>query len=59
MLKEDTTLEAFVAVREARDKTLAVPKLILPSIQTNMRLGSFGPKAANGIQYLTIPVNTL
>ncbi len=59
MLKKDTTLEEFVSVREARDKTLAVPKLILPSLQTNMRLGSFGPKAANGIQYLTIPVNVL
>ncbi|MCX7554188.1 MBL fold metallo-hydrolase [Marinicella sp. S1101] len=59
MLKENTTLEEFVAMREARDKTLAVPKLILPSLQTNMRLGSFGPKSANGIQYLTIPVNVL
>jgi glyoxylase-like metal-dependent hydrolase (beta-lactamase superfamily II) len=59
MLNQQTTLDEFVSLREARDKTLAVPKLILPSIQTNMRLGDFGPKAANGIQYISIPVNVL
>ncbi len=59
MLNQKTTLDEFVSLREARDKTLTVPKLILPSIQTNMRLGGFGPKAANGIQYISIPVNVL
>jgi glyoxylase-like metal-dependent hydrolase (beta-lactamase superfamily II) len=59
MLKKDTTLESFIELREARDKTLSVPKLILPSIQTNMRLGSFGTQSANGIQYIKIPVNVL
>lgn len=59
MIKHNTTLEEFISMREARDRTLAVPKLILPSIQTNMRLGSFGPKSENGIQYLSIPVNVL
>lgn len=59
MLKAETTLEEFIQLREARDQQLAAPKLILPSLQTNMRLGSFGPKSTNGIQYLTIPVNVL
>ncbi len=59
MLNQHTTLTEYVTARVARDKTLGVPKLILPSIQTNMRLGSFGPKAANGIQYIHIPINTL
>jgi len=59
MLSSKTTLEEFVKLREARDKTLNVPKLILPSIQTNMRLGDFGAKSGNGIQYLKIPINIL
>lgn len=59
ILKCDTTLDEFITVREARDKKLDMPKLILPSLQTNMRLGSFGPKSPNGIQYLSIPVNAL
>ena len=59
MLNGETTREDYIASREARDKTLAVPKLILPSIQTNMRLGDFGPKHANGYQYIKIPVNVL
>ena len=59
MLNGDTTEAEYVERRQARDKTLAVPKLLLPSIQTNMRLGSFGPKHANGIQYIKIPINVL
>ena len=59
MLNGTTSLEEYVKLREARDKTLNVPKLILPSIQINMRLGSFGTKSANGIHYLKIPINTL
>lgn len=59
MLNAKTSLEDYVLLREARDKTLSVPKLILPSIQTNMRVGSLGAKSANGIQYLTIPLNVL
>lgn len=59
MLNADTTEAEYVERRQARDKTLSVPKLLLPSIQTNMRLGSFGPKHANGIQYIKIPINVL
>ena len=59
MLDAQTSEADYINRREARDKTLAVPKLLLPSIQTNMRLGSFGPKHANGIQYIKIPINVL
>lgn len=46
----------FVALREARDSRLAAPRLLLPSIQVNIRAGRFPPAAANGVRYLTIPV---
>lgn len=49
--------ETFVAMRQAKDKTLGMPKLILPSIQINMRAGELPPKADNGIRYLQIPLN--
>jgi glyoxylase-like metal-dependent hydrolase (beta-lactamase superfamily II) len=50
--------DAFVAMREARDATLAVPKLLLPSIQINIRAGHFPEAEANGVRYLRIPVKT-
>ncbi len=59
MIGANTTSDEFVQKREARDKNLAVPRLLLPSIQTNMRLGDFGVKSANGIQYIKIPINTV
>lgn len=59
MIKPTTTREEFVAKRQARDSKLAVPKLLYPSIQTNMRLGDFGKKHPNGLQYIKIPVNAL
>jgi len=49
----------FVKMREARDKTLAMPKLILPSVQVNMRAGELPPPDKNGIRYLKLPVNAL
>jgi hypothetical protein len=58
-LRPETTEEEYITKREARDKTLAVPKLLFPSIQTNMRLGDFGVKSPNGLQYIKIPVNIL
>jgi len=51
--------DAFVAMREQRDATLAVPKLLLPSIQVNIRAGHFPRAMANGIRYLRIPVKGL
>ena len=46
----------FVAMRTARDAKLATPKLLLPSIQVNIRAGRFPPAEANGVRYLRIPV---
>jgi glyoxylase-like metal-dependent hydrolase (beta-lactamase superfamily II) len=46
----------FVAMRTGRDATLAVPRLLLPSIQVNIRAGRLPPAHANGVHYLAIPV---
>ncbi len=46
----------FVTMREKRDASLAVPKLLLPSIQVNIKAGKFAETEANGITYLRIPV---
>ena len=51
--------EQFVQMRSARDKTLEMPVLILPSIQVNIRAGHFPEPDANGIAYLKIPLNAL
>jgi glyoxylase-like metal-dependent hydrolase (beta-lactamase superfamily II) len=48
--------DAFVAMREARDATLSPPRLLLPSIQVNIRAGHFPEAEANGVRYLKIPV---
>jgi glyoxylase-like metal-dependent hydrolase (beta-lactamase superfamily II) len=48
--------DAFVAMRTERDAGLAAPKLLLPSIQVNIRAGRFPPAEANGVRYLRIPV---
>lgn len=51
--------DEFVAMRQARDATLEVPTLILPSIQVNVRAGELPPADDNGVSYLRIPLNTL
>lgn len=51
--------EAFVAMRQARDATLEVPTLILPSIQVNVRAGQLPPPEDDGVSYLKIPLNVL
>lgn len=48
--------DAFVAMREARDATLSVPKLLLPSIQVNIRAGNFPEAEMNGVRFLRIPI---
>jgi glyoxylase-like metal-dependent hydrolase (beta-lactamase superfamily II) len=55
-VKEGVSEDAFVAMRNARDATLSAPRLLLPSIQVNIRAGKFPPAHANGVRYLTIPV---
>ena len=49
----------FVAMRQARDKTLAMPRLIIPSLQVNMRAGQMPPADDQGKTFLKVPVNGL
>ena len=49
--------DEFVKIREARDKTLNMPKLIIPSIQVNMRAGNLPPPEDNGSVYIKVPIN--
>ncbi len=49
----------FVTMRETRDKKLAMPRLILPSVQVNMRAGALPPPEENGIRYLKMPVDAI
>ncbi|RTM05347.1 MAG: MBL fold metallo-hydrolase [Bradyrhizobiaceae bacterium] len=55
-VKDGVSEDAFVAMRQARDTKLSAPKLLLPSIQVNIRAGKFPPAEANGVRYLAIPV---
>ena len=48
--------EEFVAMREERDRTLCTPRLLIPSIQVNMRAGRFPPADEHGVRYLRVPV---
>lgn len=56
---DGVTEDEFVAMREARDATLDMPRLILPSIQINMRAGQMPEPDDNGTSYLKIPLNAL
>ena len=58
-LHEGVTEAEFVEMRTQRDATLDMPRLILPSIQINMRGGHLPPEEANGASYLKLPVNVL
>lgn len=51
--------DGFVAMRTARDATLEMPVLILPSVQVNVRAGQMPPAEDNGRVYLKIPINVL
>lgn len=51
--------DAFVDMRTKRDATLAMPKLILPSVQVNMRAGHLPEPEENGRRYLKLPLDTL
>jgi len=58
-VRDGISEEEFVAMRQARDATLEVPTLILPSIQVNVRAGQLPPADENGVAYLRIPLNAL
>ena len=49
----------FVALRQKRDATLAMPRLIVPSLQVNMRAGQMPEPEDNGLSYLKVPINGL
>ncbi len=58
-LHDGVTEEEFVEMRTQRDATLGTPRLILPSLQVNMRAGHLPPPDENGTSYLKLPVNLL
>ncbi len=58
-IRDGITEDEFVAVREARDKTLSMPKLIIPSLQVNMRGGRLPEPDESGKSFLKVPVNGL
>jgi len=58
-VREGVAQSDFVRMRTARDKTLAMPVLILPSVQVNMRAGKLPPPEGNGVSYLKVPLNLL
>jgi glyoxylase-like metal-dependent hydrolase (beta-lactamase superfamily II) len=56
-LRDETSEGEFVAFREARDKTLKAPRLLLPSLQVNIAAGHLPPTEANGKAYLKLPLS--
>ena len=58
-VRQGISEDAFVTMREARDATLAMPRLILPSVQVNIRAGHLPEPEANGVSYLKLPLNLL
>lgn len=58
-LKDGISEDQFVKMRTERDATLAMPRLIIPSIQVNIRAGQMPPAEDNGTVYLKVPVNKL
>ena len=59
MVRDGISKEEYVSMRHQRDKGKAVPRLLLPSIQSNLRAGTFGDLEANNVQYVKIPINTI
>ncbi|OLS61606.1 MBL fold metallo-hydrolase [Pseudomonas putida] len=58
-IREGVSEDDFAAMRQARDATLEMPVLMLPSVQINMRSGQFPEPEDNGVSYLKIPLNAL
>jgi glyoxylase-like metal-dependent hydrolase (beta-lactamase superfamily II) len=58
-IRDGINEEAFVAMRTARDATLNMPVLMLPSVQVNMRAGHLPEPDDNGVPYLKIPLNAI
>ena len=58
-IRQGISRDEFVRLRTERDATLSMPKLILPSVQVNMRAGDMPEPECNGRSYIKIPINTL
>jgi glyoxylase-like metal-dependent hydrolase (beta-lactamase superfamily II) len=58
-VKDGVTEDEFVEMRTSRDKTLAMPNLIMPSVQVNIRGGRLPDPEENGVSYIKIPVNAV
>jgi len=58
-LQADTTEQDFIAMRRARDATLDVPNLIIPSVQLNIGAGQMPPAGPDGVSYLKVPLNRI
>lgn len=58
-IREGVSEQEFIEFRTARDATLGVPKLILPSIQVNIRAGKLPPTEDNGVVYLKLPIDAI
>jgi glyoxylase-like metal-dependent hydrolase (beta-lactamase superfamily II) len=59
MVRDGISEAEFVRTREARDKSLPLPALLVPAIQVNIRAGHFPAPESNGVSYLKLPVNVL
>ena len=59
LINKKTTKNNFITLRNKRDQNKPIPKLLIPSIQYNLRCGSFGEKHHNNQQFIKIPINTI
>ena len=58
-IHEGVTRDEFISFRNGRDENLGMPKLIVPSIQVNIRAGDAPPPEDNGVSYLKVPLDQL
>jgi hypothetical protein len=58
-VRDGISEDEFVRMREARDRTLDMPKLIIPSLQINMKAGELPKPDASGRRFLKVPLDTL
>ena len=58
-VRDGVSEDEFVAMRQARDKTLAMPRLIMPSLQVNIRGGRLPEANAEGKRFLKVPINAI
>jgi hypothetical protein len=58
-LTAETSFESFSEFRKKRDAQLGAPKLLIPSLQVNLRNGAMPPAEENGTVYLKVPINVI